>query len=175
VTDIAFRLDGTSIQWGWSSKIDLKYSYKYYFTIRMFRVAKIHNDAVIPKRGSAAAAGYDLYAVEDNVVQVGDRAMVDTGIAIDIPTDCYARVAPRSGLALKHGIDVLAGVVDADYRDSIRVILMNHGKLPFVVKKGDRIAQLVFERIYTPELECVDYDTLCKTDRGTGGFGSTGV
>jgi len=101
--------------------------------------------------------------------------MVNTGIAIQIPTDCYARVAPRSGLTLKKGVDVGAGVVDSDYRDMIRVILFNHSDTEFSIQTGDRIAQLVFERIYTPEVQEVSYEVLTNTERGLGGFGSTGV
>lgn len=140
-----------------------------------FRVAKLHDDAVIPSRGSAGAAGYDLSSVVDCVIGPGSYEIIDTGIAIQIPSDCYARVAPRSGLAAKHLIDVLAGVVDSDYRNQIKVILINHSASPFKVAKGDRIAQLIFERIYTPELETVSYDVLTSTERGLNGFGSTGV
>ena len=93
--------------------------------------------------------------------------------AIAVPHDCYGRIAPRSGLAHKHFIDTLAGVIDADYRGNVGVILANHSKVDFEVKHGDRIAQLILERIYTPEV--VECDDLDATDRGAGGFGSTGV
>lgn len=141
----------------------------------MFAAAKTRDTAVIPTRATPGSAGYDLSAAEDATIEPHTWKAVDTGIAIQIPTDCYARVAPRSGLAFKLGLDVFAGVVDSDYRDSIKVILMNHGTQPFVVHKGDRIAQLVFERIYTPDLREQTYAELTHTERGQGGFGSTGV
>ncbi len=102
--------------------------------------------------------------------------MIQTGVVLQIPGDCYARIAPRSGLALKHGIDVLAGVVDSNYRNTIQVILQNHGQQAFKVKVGDRIAQLIFERIYLPEtIEQVLIDELSETTRGENGLGSSGV
>ena len=141
----------------------------------MFAFAKTYDTASAPTRGSSGSAGYDMSAFEDASIEPNTWKAVDTGIVIQIPSDCYARVAPRSGLALKKGIDVLAGVIDSDYRDSIKVILMNHGPEPFRVSKGDRIAQLVFERIYTPNLVEMDRESLTNTARNTGGFGSTGV
>ena len=141
----------------------------------MFKFAKVNPDAVVPARAEPGAAGYDLSACEDKAIQSGTWGKVDTGIAVAFPADCYARVAPRSGLAFKHGIQVGAGVVDSSYRGTIQVILFNHGKNDFMVKKGDRIAQLIFERIYTPELEEVTYEQLGETERGEGGFGSTGM
>lgn len=103
----------------------------------------------------------------------GGRAIVPTDISIAIPPGTYARVAPRSGLAVKHGIDVGAGVVDYDYRGPLGVVLFNFGKEPFEVKAGDRIAQLVLERIVTPDVE--EVEELDSTERGAGGFGSTGI
>ena len=140
-----------------------------------FLVAKLHADAVIPTRATVGSAGYDLSACEEAVIESGTWCAVDTGIAIQIPSNCYARVAPRSGLAFKNGLDVFAGVVDSDYRSTIKVILMNNGKSAFVVNVGDRIGQLVFERIFTPNLRICEYVELTDTSRGTGGFGSTGI
>lgn len=136
------------------------------------QILKLNENAVIPKRGSDQAAGYDLSSIENVIVKARSKAMIDTGIAIGIPAGCYARVAPRSGLTWKHSIDVGAGVIDADYRDSIRVILFNHSNNDFEVKVGDRIAQLILEKILTPEIEVVS--ELNETRRGKGGFGSTG-
>lgn len=99
--------------------------------------------------------------------------LVKTDIQIEVPTGCYGRVAPRSGLALKNSIDVGAGVIDEDYRGNVGVILFNFSDLDFDVKKGDRIAQLICERIAYPKL--VEVDTLTETVRGEGGFGSTGT
>lgn len=145
--------------------------------VTTFKVAKLHEDAVTPIRGSTGAAGYDLTSCEDGVLPARAWKMFNTGIAIEIPPEynCYARVAPRSGLALKKGITTGAGVIDADYRNAVGVILFNQSDEDFVVSKGDRIAQLIFERIYTPEIEVVDYSTMMETERGLKGFGSTGV
>ena len=139
-----------------------------------FYVSTLNNNAVIPSRATNGSAGYDLSACEHSIITAHSWEMVNTGIAIQIPKDCYARIAPRSGLALKNGLDVGAGVIDSDYRDSIRVILFNHSDDDFHVNIGNRIAQLVFERIYTPDLNIVPYNDLCNTERGLGGFGSTG-
>lgn len=139
----------------------------------MFKIAKAVPHAVVPKRADSGAAGYDLSACESQVIPAGKWARVDTGIMLEFPGDCYARVAPRSGLAFKNGLDVFAGVVDSSYRGTVAVILMNHSGVDFTVKPGDRIAQLIFERIYTPEL--VEEGALSATERGAGGFGSSGV
>jgi dUTP pyrophosphatase len=140
-----------------------------------FYVGKVVPHAVVPTRATKGAAGYDLSACEDAVIPARGWKMVDTGIALQIPSFVYARVAPRSGLTLKKGLDVGAGVVDSDYRDSIRVILFNHSDVDFEVKTGDRIAQLIFEHVHTPPLLLVDYMEMANTERGLGGFGSTGV
>ena len=100
--------------------------------------------------------------------------MVETGISVQFPNDCYGRIAPRSGLAAKNGIDVFAGVVDSSFRGTLKVILMNNGTNDLIVKTGDRIAQLIFEKIYTPcELQVVT--SLDDSSRGEKGFGSSGV
>ena len=139
----------------------------------MFRVTKLSETASIPVRHNPGDAGYDLCANESLVIESQQLGVVPTGIALQVPADCYARVAPRSGLALKHQIDVFAGVVDSSYRGEVKVLLKNHGALPFQVERGDRVAQLIFERIYTPDLEVVE--SLETSVRGGGGFGSTGV
>ena len=146
----------------------------------MFYFAKKHVDATIPLRNNASDAGMDISSREDVVIGPGEKYAVATGIALLFPNDCYARIAPRSGLAFKYAIDVLAGVVDYGYTDEIRVILVNHGKQDFTVKKGDRIAQIIFEKIYTPTVvEEMPYDMLCtaisSNTRGLNGFGSSGV
>ncbi len=107
------------------------------------------------------------------VVPARGKELVKTDLSVAIPKGTYARVAPRSGLAWKKFIDVGAGVVDYDYRGNVGVILFNHGEEDFVVRKGDRVAQLILERIVTPDVvECEDLE---DTERGAGGFGSTGV
>ncbi|KAF7258012.1 hypothetical protein EG68_04612 [Paragonimus skrjabini miyazakii] len=137
------------------------------------RFKKLSSDATTPTRGSPLAAGYDLYAAHEAVLPPKDRGFVKTDIQIALPDGCYGRVAPRSGLALKHGIDVGAGVIDQDYRGNVGVVLFNFGNEEFKIKKGDRIAQLICERIFLPEL--VECESLSATVRGANGYGSTGV
>jgi dUTP pyrophosphatase len=144
-------------------------------TMIVFNIAKLHEDAVIPTRGSAGAAGYDLSSCDEGIVRPRSWKMFNTGIAIEISSDCYARVAPRSGLTLKKGITTGAGVIDSDYRNTIGVVLFNHSDEEFIVSKGDRIAQLILERIYTPEIDVIEYSSMMDTERGLNGFGSTGV
>ena len=136
-------------------------------------VKKLTYDAILPTRGSDGSVGYDLYSVVDTIVpsQAGN-AIVGTGIALCIPLDCYGRIAPRSGLAAKHCIQVGAGVIDPDYTGEIKVVLFNHGTEDFEIKKGDRIAQLILERCETPPVE--EIGLLQETLRGSDGFGSTG-
>ena len=136
-------------------------------------VVRFHDDAIIPSRGSDGSAGYDLYAVKDFIVdQQSGRTIVGTGIGIHVPNGTYGRVAPRSGLAVKKGIDVGAGVIDEDYTGEVKILLFNFGDSVYEGKKGDRIAQLIIERIETPEI--IEVSKLGDTSRGTGGFGSTG-
>lgn len=140
----------------------------------MFQIKLLTDTARPPTRGSEHAAGYDLFADENFVLGCRNRACISTGISIAVPAGHYGRIAPRSGLAVKKCVDVCAGVVDADYRGEVKVVLHNnHPSDPLTIGKGDRIAQLVLERISTPEVEVVD--ELPETVRGDGGFGSTGV
>ena len=137
-------------------------------------VKKLSENATIPTQGTKFAAGYDLYAAEDEVVVCGTRKLIKTNISMEITPGYYGRIAPRSGLAYKSGIDVLAGVIDSDYRGDIGVILYNTDKnIDFVVKKGDRIAQIIFEACYSATLNSVE--NLDNTLRQSGGYGSTGV
>lgn len=138
---------------------------------RLLRCVKRHPEAVLPKRGSSGAAGYDLCAVEACVVPAHGLCKVPTGLAIDVGEGCYGRVAPRSSLAAKF-IDVGAGVIDADYRGEVAVILYNHGPADYQVSARDHVAQIIIERIALPEPVWVD--DLESTARGAGGFGSTG-
>ncbi|KAL7586134.1 deoxyuridine 5'-triphosphate nucleotidohydrolase [Lactuca sativa] len=139
----------------------------------LFRVKKLSEKAILPARGSSLAAGYDLSSAIDTKVPARGKALVPTDLSIAVPEGTYARIAPRSGLTWKHSIDVGAGVIDADYRGPVGVILFNHSDSDFEVKTGDRIAQLIIEKIITPEV--VEVDDLDSTVRGAGGFGSTGV
>jgi len=145
-----------------------------YREILQINVKKLSENATIPTQGTKFAAGYDLYAAEDAVVVCGTRKLIKTNISMEINPGYYGRIAPRSGLAYKNGIDILAGVIDSDYRGDIGVILYNTDKnIDFTVKKGDRIAQIIFEACYTVTLNNVE--NLDNTLRQAGGFGSTGV
>lgn len=133
---------------------------------------QLHPAAKLPTRGSAEAAGLDLYSIENVEIPAGGRAAVQTGLAVAIPSGYYGRVAPRSGLAVRHGVDVLAGVIDADYRGHLMCALINHGAETFQIAAGQRIAQLIIEAIITPAPQWSE--DLDDTTRGAGGFGSTG-
>ncbi|XP_023012863.2 deoxyuridine triphosphatase [Leptinotarsa decemlineata] len=137
------------------------------------RYSKVVPEAYIPTKGSLKAAGYDLRSAFDITVPARGKALVDTGLKIELPEGCYGRIAPRSGLAVKNFIDVGAGVVDEDYRGVLKVVLFNHSDTDFEVRSGDRIAQLICEKIYYPVLE--EVQELTATERGEGGFGSTGT
>lgn len=136
-------------------------------------VKKLSEFATLPTKGSKLAAGYDLYAAHDHVVKAMDKEMVKTDLQIALPPGCYGRVAPRSGLAWKHSIDVGAGVIDEDYRGPVNVILFNFGRNDFEIKRGDRIAQLICEKIQQADIR--EVEELDSTDRGANGFGSTGI
>ena len=142
-------------------------------------IKKLEESAVIPTRATDLDAGYDLYAIKDGVVPAGGRKVVGTGIAIAIPQgknvfapSYYGRIAPRSGLAVKRGIDVLAGVVDAGYRGEVGVVLQNLSDEDFPYKKGDRIAQLILEQCNT--IGWVELEELEDSTRSDAGYGSTG-
>jgi dUTP pyrophosphatase len=133
----------------------------------------LHSDARLPTLGSDGAAGFDLYSVDNIEILPNSRKLVSTGISIKLPVGVYGRVAPRSGLAVKNGIHVGAGVIDSDYRGEIKVLLFNLSNEKFTIRTGDRIAQLICEHYETPPLKLVS--ELSSTERGVGGFGSTGV
>lgn len=130
--------------------------------------------AKAPSRRSDGAAGYDLHAAAAATVNPWARSTITTGLVVEIPEGHYGRIAPRSGLAVEHGIGTLAGVIDSDYRGIVKILLVNHSDKAFEVMQGSRIAQLVLERIATPSVEIVEGD-LSQTTRGQAGFGSTGV
>ncbi len=148
------------------------------------QVKRLTATAKLPTRGSDGAAGWDLYAdlpewrlglssIGDYVnIRPGERALIKTGIAMVIPDGYYLRIAPRSGLANKHGADILGGVIDLDYRGEVGVILLNTGNTPFIVHHGERIAQGVLTRIADSRLE--EIEQLPETARNADGFGSTG-
>jgi len=134
------------------------------------KVKKLDPQAKIPTRGSAYAAGHDLYANESKTIPARGQEVVRTGISITPPLGTYGRIVPRSGMAVKHQIAVNAGVIDSDYTGEIQVVLRNMGNLDYQVKNGDRIAQLITEKIV--ESGCYEVRTLKRTNRGQEGFGS---
>ena len=138
----------------------------------MIKVKKVHELAVLPKRNTPTDAGADLYAVEQADIPPLGRKTISTGICIQVPDGFYARIAPRSGLAAKHGIDVLAGVCDSSYRGDIKVVLHNtDSEDTFTVTYGDKIAQLIIEQHFNFEFE--ETDELNDTLRSDKGFGSS--
>jgi len=157
-------------------------------TIVPVKFVKLNSLAIAPSRQKTGDAGYDLYATESVRIKPMSRALVSTGLSIEVPQGYYARIAPRSGLAVKNGIDVLAGVVDSSYRGEVKVVLMNlsidlasmMGLTPniagsnfdFNIKAGDRIAQLIIEKYHAVDWQEV---TELSSSERTGGFGSTGV
>ena len=130
----------------------------------------------LPQYMSAAAAGCDLLAAvrEDVVLPPGERTLVPAGFSMALPLGFEAQIRPRSGLALKHGVTCLnsPGTIDADYRGPVCVILINHGDKPFYIRRGDRIAQMIIAPVQRAQF--VARDALAATERGRGGFGSTG-
>jgi dUTP pyrophosphatase len=135
---------------------------------------KKHSElAQLPSRGSLGAAGYDLFASKETLIKSKGKAIVPTDISIKLPLGTYGRIAPRSSLAVKHFLDVGAGVIDSDYRGLVGVVMFNFSDEDFNVKVGDRIAQLVVEKIETPTV--VEVEELDLTTRGQGGYGSTGL
>ena len=136
------------------------------------KYVRLNDSAKPPFKGSPQAAGYDLHASTPATIPPRDRATVDTGLIISVPPGTYGRIAPRSGLATQ-SIDVGAGVVDADYRGQLKILLVNNSNELFQVKVGDRIAQLICEKIVYPEL--LEVQNLDVTDRGSSGFGSSGI
>lgn len=138
------------------------------------KVKILNPDAIVPKYQTEEAAGFDLHSIEEKTIKAGERDVIKTGLAVALPKGYELQVRPRSGLALKNGITVLntPGTVDSDYRGELMVILLNTSNEDFAVKKGDRIAQAVIKEILQADFAVVD--ELDSTERGTGGFGSTG-
>ena len=133
-------------------------------------------DLPLPSYQTGQSAGMDLYAAVDGdlVLEPGQRAVIPAGLSLSVPEGFEAQVRPRSGLAIKHGISLVnaPGTVDSDYRGEVGIILINHGTGPFIIHRGDRIAQMVFTAVM--RAEWIEVDSLDETERGTGGFGSTG-
>ena len=146
-------------------------------------VFNIETDAWLPKKGSRHAAGYDIYALNDDIIPAKTRKLISTGVHLySLPYDNYIRIAPRSGLAVRNCIDIAAGVVDADYRGEIKVVMVNNGNQDFHITRHDRIAQLIVEKFSNDTclrgirnneeiIEQFDFEG----EREDGGFGSTGL
>lgn len=143
----------------------------------LFKRLPGNEDVKLPERMSAAAAGFDLHAAvaEPTTLSPGERKLIPTGFAMAMPEQLEAQIRPRSGLAFKHGITCLnsPGTIDADYRGEVKVLLINLGQEPFVITRGERIAQMVFQTV--PAVTIAESDDLPDTIRGVGGFGHTGV
>lgn len=135
---------------------------------------KLDPKATLPSRNNVSDAGADLRSIENIVIPPLSRALINTGLSLEIPYGFYGRIAPRSGLAVKNGIDVLAGVVDSSYRGPLGVVLYNTDKdKEFVVNIGDRIAQIIFEQHWNFKME--EVSDLSDTSRSNNGFGSSGI
>ena len=143
-------------------------------TLRIRRVGHRGPPLEAPRYMTPSAAGLDLRSDEDCVLQPGERRLVATGLAMEIPEGFEGQVRPRSGLAVRHGIGMVnaPGTIDSDYRGEVGVALINLGKEPFAIARGDRIAQLVIAPVVQADVQIVD--ELTDSDRGSGGFGSTG-
>jgi dUTP pyrophosphatase len=145
-------------------------------TVKVKRLNAI-KDIPIPVYESQGSSGMDIRAAvkEDVLLKPGDIKLIPTGLAVSVPPGYEAQIRPRSGLALHHGIGMVnsPGTIDSDYRGEIGIIMINWGMGPFVIKSGDRIAQMVFSRVYRADL--VEVNDLDATSRGYGGFGHTGV
>ena len=138
------------------------------------KVKKLSNKAVIPAYQTKEAAGFDLHSIEDVVIKPGERKLISTGLAFEIPYGYEIQIRPRSGLAYKHGITVLntPGTIDSDYRGEIKVLLINHSNEDFEIKINERIAQAIIKEVI--QANFIEVDELSDTERGKKGFGSTG-
>lgn len=141
----------------------------------ILKIKKINENAIIPCYAHPGDSGMDLCSIEDKVINPGETTLVKTGLTIQLPPNTEAQIRPRSGLALKNSITVLntPGTIDEGYRGEIGIILINHGKEPFVVTRQMRIAQMVIKPTLTVEI--IEVNELTDTSRNTGGFGSTGT
>ena len=141
------------------------------------KIVRLNQKAILPKYATPRSAGMDLSACLDEPVEIRPftTALIPTGLSVEIPDGCEAQLRPRSGLALKHMISLptTPATIDADYRGEVKVILVNYGREPFAVSHGDRIAQMVIARYEHVGLE--EVDVLSETERGSGGFGHTGI
>ncbi len=142
----------------------------------MIKFAKLTPEAIYPKKATEGSAGFDLYLYKDMYINPKDRAFIPTGLAHECPSNLFATFAPRSGLALKQGLRLFFSpcIIDSDYRGEIKVLVENRGNKVIYLKKGDRFAQILYLNIPSVPAENVEFEHLSKTNRGGGGFGSTG-
>ena len=136
-------------------------------------VKRLSTHGILPRRATPGSAGFDLFCSDAVTLGPGDLVCVPTGIAVQVPPGTYGRIAPRSGVTVKHHVHVGAGVIDRDYTGEIKVVLYNLGKNSVTFQAFDRIAQLILEKIDLPEIR--EVQELGETSRGHGGFGSTGT
>lgn len=138
------------------------------------KINLVHEDAKMPYRANEGDAGLDICSIEEKVIQPGETALIGTGIQMELPKGTEAQIRPRSGLALKHSVTVLnsPGTIDEGYRGELKVILINHGKESFTVEKEMRIAQMVIAPVL--QVTLTEASNLTNSDRGEGGFGSSG-
>lgn len=139
------------------------------------KIKKIHKNAIIPEYQTFGSAGFDLHSIENTTIEPNKQCLIKTGLSVEIPPGTELQLRPRSGLALKHMVSLTnsPGTLDSDYRGEIMIILINHGRERFTVRKGDRIAQAVLCPVIKANFEIVE--NLSETKRGIGGHGSTGV
>jgi dUTP pyrophosphatase len=142
----------------------------------LFLIEKMQPDAYLFKKANVNDAGYDISTYNDGIVPAWGSLLVNTNIKVNIPSGCYGRIASRSGLAVKHNIEVGAGVVDCDYHGEVKVLLRNLSDIPFEFKKGDRIAQFILTTLKQPRIPMLHVKNIdLQSERGTAGFGSTGL
>lgn len=139
------------------------------------KVKKIHPNAVIPQYKTSGSAGFDLYAIEDVEIQPGETKQIRTGLIFEIPEGYEIQIRPRSGMSLKTPLRIsnAPGTIDSDYRGEVMIIAENTSIVPFSVEKGTRIAQGVLQKV--PQAEFIEVEKVSETERGEGGFGSTGI
>lgn len=138
------------------------------------KIKKLNKEAIIPNYAHKGDAGMDLYSIDEYILNPGETKLIKTGISLELPKNSEAQVRPRSGMALKHSVTVLntPGTIDEGYRGEVGIILINHGKETFVVEKHMKVAQMVIKPVYQATIE--ETFELSETERGEGGFGSTG-
>ncbi len=138
-------------------------------------IKKLYPNSIIPTKGSKEAAGYDLYARFENlnvIIEPNSNLLVPTGIAMKIPYGYYGRIAPRSGFSVKTGLIINAGVIDSDYRGEVKILFQNHSNKYININNCEKVAQIIIEKI--AHCNIIETDNLDDTERGSGGFGSTG-